>query len=134
MEQHWILRRNLPINWHYLKKQWRDKRIEPTANKSHGYYTKKCYIKMETADHVSRYMDGRLIKKITENGKKRERSPTRWASDEKCIVGNWVTLAEDRIKWMELEQAYVQQCSTMSRFIMIVMMLWHIFWKGITVK
>lgn len=72
-------------------------------------------LKWNWAGHVARMKDGRWTKKILdwrprfEAFRSRGRPPSRWSDDIKRLAGNWTQVAQDRKRWQNLREAFVQQ-------------------------
>ena len=71
-------------------------------------------LKWQWAGHVARLKDHRWTRKILEwkprnTTRNRGRPPTRWTDDIKRCAGNWLSVAQDRRRWREIGEAYVQQ-------------------------
>ena len=73
------------------------------------------HLKWNWAGHVARMTDGRWTKRLVEWRPRHEayrsrgRPPSRWTDDIKRVAGNWIQVAQNRRKWLELREAFVQQ-------------------------
>lgn len=76
---------------------------------------KSASLKWRWAGHVARREDGRWTKKIVQwrprqHPRTRGRPPTRWRDDIIAKAGSrWMTIAENRQHWKQMEEAYVQE-------------------------
>lgn len=72
-------------------------------------------LKWNWAGHVARMTDNRWTKRLLEwrprieAKRSRGRPPTRWTDDLKRVTGNWMQTAQDRFRWNNLREAFVQQ-------------------------
>jgi len=76
-------------------------------------------MKWRWAGHVARTSNDRWTRRLLEwrpreDRRNRGRPPTRWTDDVKRIAGNWMMTAQNRMTWRNLEEAYVQQWTTMA--------------------
>jgi hypothetical protein len=79
-------------------------------------------LKWQWAGHISRRTDNRWGKRILEwrprLGKLSVgRTQARWSDDLRRTAGrSWMRVAEDRARWREFGEAYVQQWTVMGRY------------------
>jgi hypothetical protein len=70
---------------------------------------------LKWADHISRRIDNRWGKRVLEwrlrlDKRSVGRPQDRWSDDLRRTTGrNWMRVAEDRARWREIGETYVQQ-------------------------
>jgi hypothetical protein len=71
-------------------------------------------LKWQWAGHISRRTDNRWGKQVLELPRLGKRSvgrpQARWSHDLRRTAGiSWMRVAEDRVRWREIGEAYIQQ-------------------------